>query len=159
MNDKNLLTMYTMFRRDTLIVIGQLFIILVLALLFSNTSLSPLNNNGVEGFHGMRSNRLEYTAVGEPDKAFDDVYAIRKIVPDDSQCKKVNGFSRHGIFCTPNTQSEKIDIYSEAKGDLKCENLGLYNSKGALCLDENMKRMLQTRGANAQGGFGQIGSE
>ena len=145
--------MYTMFRRDTLIVIGQLFVILILALLFSNTSLSPLNNGNIEGFHS-----LEYTMVGQPDKANDDIYAVRTIIPDSSQCKKVNGFSKHGVFCTPYTQSEKIDIYSEAKGDLNCENLGLYNSKGPLCLDDNMKRMLQTRGANAQGGFGQIGS-
>jgi len=150
--------MYTMFRRDTLIVIGQLIIILFLALLFSNTSLSPLNNNGVEGFHEMTPNRLEYTAVGEPNKAFDDINSTRKIVADSSECKKVSGFPGYGVFCTPNTQSGKIDIYSEAKGDLSCENLGLYNSKGPLCLDENMKRMLQTRGANAQGGFGQIGS-
>ena len=147
-----------MFRRDTLIVIGQLFIILVLALLFSNTSFSPLNNNGLEGFHSMDQSRLEYTAVGEPDKAIDDIYAVRKIVPDSSQCKKVDGFPGYGVFCTPYSQSEKLDIYSEAKGDINCENLGLYNSRGPLCLDANMKRMLQTRGANAQGGFGQIGS-
>jgi hypothetical protein len=147
-----------MFRRDTLIVIGQLFIILVLALLFSNTSLSPLNNNGIEGFHEMTPNRLEYTAVGQPDNALDDIYAVRTINPDSSQCKKVSGFPGYGVFCTPNSQSEKLDIYSEAKGDLNCENLGLYNSRGPLCLDDNMKRMLQTRGANAQGGFGQIGS-
>ena len=149
--------MYTMFRRDTLIVIGQLFIILVLALLFSNTSLSPLNNNGIEGFQQLPT-RLEYTAVGQPDKAIDDIYAVKTIVPDSSKCKKVNGFPGYGVFCTPDSQSEKLDIYSQAKGDIACENFGLYNSKGPLCLDDNMKRMLQTRGANAEGGFGQFGS-
>ena len=106
--------MYTMFRRDTLIVIGQLFIILILALLFSNTCLSPLNNNGIEGFYQMPTNRLEYTALGEPDKAFDDIYAVRKIDPDTSECKKVNGFPGYGVFCTPYSQSEKIDtIYKK----------------------------------------------
>jgi len=151
--------MYTMFlKRETLIVISQLFIILLLALWLSTTSIAPANANGMEGFHQMVSNPLEYTAVDVPTKALDDTYAIKSITPDNSQCKKVNGFPGYGVFCTPYTQSEKIDIYSEAKGDVSCESMGLYNSKGPLCLDDNMKRMLQTRGANAKGGFGQIGS-
>ena len=146
--------MYTMFlKRETLIVIGQLLIILVLSLWLSTTSIAPINANGIEGF-----STLGYTAVGQPMKATDDIYAVKTIIPDDSQCKKVNGFSKHGVFCTPYSQSEKLDIYSEAKGDITCDSMGLYNSKGPLCLDDNMKRMLQTRGANAQGGFGQIGS-
>ena len=151
--------MYIMFlKRETLIVVGQLLLIVLLTLWVSTTPIFPMLVNNQEGFHQMSSNPLEYTAVGAPTKAIDDVYALRSLNPDNSQCKKVNGFPGYGVFCTPSSESEKLDIYSQAKGDLTCENLGLYNSKGPLCLDDNMKRMLQTRGANAQGGFGQIGS-
>jgi len=145
-------------KKETLIVISQLFIIVLLALWLSTTSITPVNASGMEGFHQMDSSPLEYTAVNVPAKAFDDTYAVKSITPDNSQCKKVNGFPGYGVFCTPYTESEKIDIYSEAKGDINCESMGLYNSKGPLCLDANMKKMLGTRGANATGGFGQIGS-
>jgi hypothetical protein len=154
--DKNLITMYTMFfKRDTWIVIFQLILIVFLTLWLSTTSLAPANP--IEGFHQM-STPLEYTAVGSPNNAYDDTGLLRSINGDNSQCKKVGGFSGYGVFCTPDTQPQQIDIYSQAKGDLTCQSVGLSNSKGPLCLDDNMKRMLGTRGANAQGGFGQIGS-
>jgi hypothetical protein len=152
--------MYIMFlKKETLIVIGQLFLIVILALWLSTTSIFPsLVNTSQEGFHQMVANPLEYTTVSSPEKAFDDIYSLRAISPDSEQCKKVSGFPGYGVFCTPTSPAEKVDIYSHAKGDLTCESVGLYNSKGPLCLDDNMRKMLQTRGANAQGGFGQIGS-
>ena len=140
-----------MFKRDTWVVIGQLFIIVILALVFSMTSFTPINASGMEGFQTQTS--LEYTAVNQPNSSMDDVFSMST---DTSACKKVDGFG--SLFCSPTAPAEKLDIYSQAKGDLNCESLGLYNSKGPLCLDENMKRMLSTRGANAVGGFGQIGS-
>jgi len=146
------------FKRETFTIIGQLLIILFLALWVSTTSIIPLNASGVEGFHPMYPAPLEYTNVGDPNKATDDLHKLRAIVPQDTQCKKVGGFNGFGVFCTPYTQPESIDIYSKARGDITCESMGLYNSKSPLCLDENMKRMLQTRGENAAGGFGQIGS-
>jgi len=152
--------MYIMFlKKETWIVIGQLFLIVLLALWLSTTSIFPsLVNTSHEGFQQMIANPLEYTAVNAPDKAFDDIYSLRAISPDSEQCKKVSGFPGYGVFCTPTSPPEKVDIYSQAKGDLTCESVGLYNSKGPLCLDSKMKQMLQTRGANAKGGFGQIGS-
>jgi len=143
------------FKRDTWIVIFQLLLIVFLALWLSTTSLAPANP--IEGFNQMPT-PLEYTAVGSPNNAFDDTGLLRSINSDNSQCKKVGGFPGYGVFCTPDTQPAQIDIYSQAKGDLTCQSAGLYNSKGPLCLDDNMKRMLGTRGANATGGFGQIGS-
>jgi hypothetical protein len=151
--------MYTMsFKTGTWTILVQLFIIVILALWLSTTPIAPINASGREGFFQMSPYALEYTNVSQPNQATDDLYALRNIKPDNSQCKKVSGFPGYGVFCTPYTESEKVDIYSEAKGDLKCQDLGLYNSMGPLCLDANMKRMLQTRGMNAEGGFGQIGS-
>jgi len=145
-------------KRETFTIIGQLFIILILSLWLSGTSIAPVNASEVEGFHGMQSSPLEYTTVGQPNHASDDLHILRAINPQDAQCKKVGGFNGYGVFCTPYTEPESIDIYSKAKGDITCENVGLFNSRGPLCLDGNMKRMLQTRGTNASGGFGQIGS-
>ena len=138
-------------KNETIVVIGQLFFIVILSLIFSSTALSPLNNNGLEGFH---SSSLEYTNVLSPNKPSDDVYGLN----DNMECKKVSGFTKNGIFCTPLSKPESIDIFSKAKGDISCDGLGYFNSRGSLCMDENMKRMLSTRGANAVGGNGQIGS-
>jgi len=134
---------------ETLIIIGQLIFIVILSVIFSTTSLSPLNNNGLEGFS------LEYTGVSAP---IDDVYAVQKTSPESSECKKVDGFPGYGVFCSPSSAPQTIDIFSQAKGDVTCESLGYSNSRGPICMDENMKRMLTTRGANATGGNSQIGS-
>ena len=143
------------FKKENLVVIGQLLFILILALVFSTTSLSPLNNNGIEGFS---VSSLGYTDVSSPVIPKDDLTALNVFNKDNEQCKKVGGFSDCGVFCTPSSKPEQIDIYSQAKGDISCDGLGYFNSRGSLCLDENMKRMLATRGTNAVGGNGQIGS-
>jgi hypothetical protein len=142
------------FKKETIVVICQLIFIVILSLIFSTTSLSPINN-GVEGFY---SSSLEYTDVSAPTIPKDDLYSLNSTTNNTSECKKVDGFPGHGVFCTPSSKPDNIDIYSQAKGDLACESLGYYNSRGQLCLDDNMKRMLYTRGANATGGNGQIGS-
>lgn len=142
-------------KNETIVVIGQLLFIVVLSLIFSSTALSPLNNNGLEGF---QSSYLEYTNVLSPNKPTDDVYGLNTLVVDNLECKKVSGFGKNGVFCSPLSKPESIDIYSKAKGDISCDGLGYFNSRGSLCMDENMKRMLITRGANANGGNGQIGS-
>lgn len=144
------------FKKENLVVIGQLLFILILALIFSTTALSPLNNNGVEGFSTTSS--LGYTGVSEPTLPKDDLTSLNQMNQQENQCKKVGGFSDCGVFCSPSSNPEKIDIFSQAKGDISCDGLGYFNSRGALCLDENMKKMLSTRGTNAVGGNGQIGS-
>lgn len=69
--------------------------------------------------------------------------------------KKVEGFE--GLQSSPYGEDKPLDIYSSAKGDLTCQSVGMYNSKGPLCLDETQKKMLQTRGANATGRPFEIG--
>jgi hypothetical protein len=144
------------FKKENLVVIGQLLFILILALIFSTTTLSPLNNNGIEGFSSYSS--LGYTGVSAPAVPKDDLTALNEFNKENVECKKVGGFSGYGVFCAPSSSPEQIDIFSQAKGDISCDGLGYFNSRGSLCLDENMKKMLSTRGANAVGGNGQIGS-
>uniref|UniRef100_A0A6C0HZP6 Uncharacterized protein n=1 Tax=viral metagenome TaxID=1070528 RepID=A0A6C0HZP6_9ZZZZ len=74
------------------------------------------------------------------------------------KCINLTGWNGYGVFCTPNGGLDQIDIYSQAKGDVSCKkSSGYHNSKGGLCLDEKMLGLLQTRGANATGGYSQIG--
>jgi hypothetical protein len=78
---------------------------------------------------------------------------------DTNNCKKVYGLD--GLFCSPNsTKDQKVDIFSEAKGDLSCygKSSGLSNSKGSLCLDQNQLNLLITRGGNQTGQQAQIGN-
>ena len=148
-----------MFKRDTIIVLAQLLLIVFLSLWASTTGIAPIINNVIEaeGFRSMKPT-LEYTEVSAPTVAKDDTYALRSINPDASECKKVDGFPGYGVFCTPTSESKSIDIYSQAKGDINCDGLGYYNSKGSLCMSDEMKNLLSTRGANAKGGNGQIGT-
>jgi hypothetical protein len=69
-----------------------------------------------------------------------------------TECKKVHGFN--GLFCKPYVADSKIDKFSEAQGDAKCfgQSSGLSNSKGSLCLGNDLTRLLRTRGGNQTGG-------
>jgi hypothetical protein len=74
-----------------------------------------------------------------------------------ADCKKVNGFS--GLFCKPGVADSQIDKFSSAKGSPKCfgQSSGLSNSMGSLCLDNDLARLLQTRGGNQTGAPSQVG--
>ena len=76
---------------------------------------------------------------------------------DNAECKKVFGLD--GLFCSPNAKSEKVDIFSDVKGDSTCygNSSGLSNSKGGLCLDANQLNLLRTRGGNQSGAQAEIG--
>ena len=52
-----------------------------------------------------------------------------------------------------------LDQFSSAVGSAECagKSSGLSNSKGPLCLSDDQKRLLQTRGGNATGMDSQIG--
>jgi hypothetical protein len=54
-------------------------------------------------------------------------------------------------------REDKLDIYSNATGSITESGYGYYNSMGSLVFDENMKKMLTTRGMNAAGAPSQIG--
>lgn len=52
---------------------------------------------------------------------------------------------------------KSLDIYSQASGNLNCDAGPYSNSMGYLCMDDNQKQALQTRGFNQTGGNMQIG--
>ena len=108
-------------------------------------------------FEGMtgRNHALEYSTAS--DNKTEDSYQSYMINKSGMECKKVFGFD--GLFCKPYVADSTNDVFSKATGSLTCNNQssGLTNSKGSLCLDEKMKKLLSTRGGNASGGESQIG--
>jgi hypothetical protein len=95
-----------------------------------------------------------------PYEGFEQIFnSTGKDVNNDSnECKKVYGLD--GLFCSPNAKSEKVDVFSDAKGELTCsgKSSGLSNSKGGLCLDAKQLELLRTRGGNQSGLPSQIGN-
>ena len=160
----NLLNMYM---KADVIIIASLFVaIILITLWFSTTpvygslcSASRMSHSAYEGFR-TQLQPLEYadtsTGVGK-----DDLFLNHSITAKQTDCKKVSGFEGSGIFCSPSSTEREVDIFSKAKGDGKCfgKSSGYSNSKGALCMDDNMNYLLSSRGANATGGDSQIGSK
>ncbi len=72
-------------------------------------------------------------------------------------CTKVYGFD--GLFCKPFVADNSIDRFSAVSGSKECvgKSSGLSNSKGGLCLDDNLATMLRTRGGNQTGSAMEIG--
>ena len=66
----------------------------------------------------------------------------------------------------PNLQPEKsnadekiLDVFSHVEGKVACDNISsqLHNSRGGLCLTDDIQKLLKTRGGNSTSGESQIG--
>jgi hypothetical protein len=112
---------------------------------------STLKGHPYEGFSG-----LEYTTY--PNNTSVDSYKSKEIqespvVPGDK--RRVLGFD--GLLVSSEFDDKSIDIYSQAKGDNKCQSYGYMNSMGYLCMDKNQLSLLTSRGGNASFGGDTIG--
>lgn len=145
-------------KRDILTISGLFLVIIFLAIWFSTTSAYvPYSSTlfseqaNFEGFS--TKNALEYSSTSN-NSAVDGPVSGYLIQP----AVGITSTSGFGIFNSPDVASKaKIDIYSDAPGDLNSNGYGYYNSRGPLVLDDNMKKLLSTRGANATGQPTQIG--
>ena len=126
--------------------------IIIISLVCSCSNVMPYSPDSIftkeypyEGFH-----TLEYQ---NNDPKQSDLMVNKFLLTDQnaSDCKKVHGFD--GLFCKPNVPDKKIDRFSDVQGDNKCfgQSSGLSNSKGSLCLGNELTNMLQTRGGNQSG--------
>ena len=70
------------------------------------------------------------------------------LIKPEAECKKIFGFD--GLYCSPKEESVKIDTIGTSEGNAKCvgKSSGLSNSMGGLCLSDNQKKLLATRGGN-----------
>jgi hypothetical protein len=103
-------------------------------------------------FEGFKANREILDYSNKESNSAMDTNKQHLINDPQAGCKKIFGFE--GIFCTPVTESAKIDTIGASKGSLECvgKSSGLSNSMGGLCLDQNQIKLLGTRGGN-KGGY------
>jgi hypothetical protein len=143
--------------KKDIITVSVLFAIIILvALWFSSTSSyvpysSTVFSNQArfEAFSTRRG--VEYSKTGD-NSSIDSPVSNYLLNPPSTGAKAVSGFEGDGVFNSPDVAvTEKLDIYSQAKGSLQENGYGYYNSQGPLILDGNMKTMLQTRGGNSTG--------
>jgi len=65
---------------------------------------------------------------------------------DEVNCKKVHGFN--GLQCCPYSNFKTIDKFAFTSGNKECVGVGLFNSKGNLCLDKSQQKLIVMRGGN-----------
>jgi hypothetical protein len=63
--------------------------------------------------------------------------------------KKVEGFE--SLHPAPYQKSDLLDKFSQVPGKLDCKGYGYHNSRGPLCLTDDLVTALKTRGGNASG--------
>lgn len=136
-------------KRDTIVLLFLIVAIIAISLWFSSSSAYVPYTSTLFSQQAKYEGFLNYSsattgAVGE------DIFSANSITPDDGLVK-LAGFTKDGIFGSLDATDTQLDIYSQAKGDLACLGSGYHNSKGALCMTDDMKRMLSTRGSNASG--------
>ena len=133
---------------------------IIMSLLCSCSSVQPYNSENVflqqypyEGYANMNY----YNTDNKSNDSATSKFLINNF--SNQECTKVKGFN--GLFCKQYVADNKVDLFSDVKGDASCDgkSSGLYNSKGGLCLDNNLKNMLRTRGGNQTGGNDQIGGK
>jgi hypothetical protein len=67
-------------------------------------------------------------------------------------CQRLSNFPGGGLFCSPEKNTDDLDVFFNAPGDLGSTNSsGLTNSMGPLSLSPDMVKLLSTRGQNATG--------
>lgn len=141
---------------DTVTVFVLLAIIIGISLWISQKSnIQPYSGSKYAAYEGYQN--MNYSDANNLKALDDSVAQSANVMP---KCTQLGGWKGFGVFCTPNGGLDQIDIYSQAKGDIACDGIssGYHNSKGGLCLDQTMMNLLQTRGLNASGGNGQIGT-
>ena len=120
-----------------------IFILVICSSLFvSCNAVSPIYMDTVFKKHSEFEN-FENSTINE--------YSKHMIVPEEAGCKKVHGMN--GLFCSPlSTAVDNLDKFANAEGKLNCtDNSGLSNSRGGLCLTDDHRRLLSTRGGNSTG--------
>ena len=106
------------------------------------------NRYNRESFRNFKNAPLGYTSTST-NQDMDDLQNRELQSSNVNGCRKIMGFN--GLFCDSQQQdpANPVDIYSTAAGSLDCKSYGYMNSRGYLCMDDNQKKMLTTRGGNA----------
>ena len=131
-------------KKDVLVVVGLFIIIFLISLWFSSVrSYVPYSSvfSKYAKYEPFTSS-LDYSSVVDHSQV-DGPVQNHLFTPSQDPIQGLN-------------KQNKLDIYSDAPGSITENGWGYYNSMGSLVLDENMKKMLYTRGMNATGVPSQI---
>jgi len=122
-------------------------LVLIIAFSLSSTAVIPysstkLNMYNYEGFGGY--------PFESSDTDLTDSQSSMESGTISKKGKKVEGFEglQGTAYAGP---SAPLDYFSTLPSGGKCEFGPYSNSQGYICMDENAKRLLSTRGGNAQG--------
>lgn len=140
------MNMYNRMKQDVLLTSGLFVVIVFLALWFSSIkSYVPYSSlfSSYTSYEPFTSASLNYSTATNH-QPIDGAVIDHLISPTQDTIYELK-------------KTHKLDIYSDAPGSITADGSGYYNSMGSLVLDENMKRMLSTRGLNATGSPSQIG--
>lgn len=152
--------MYIMQKKTQLLILAIiLFALLLITSVYSCCSFEPysfsspfMNKTLVEGNTPMDSKTsLSSSFITTTEESIDS--------DEEEKGKKVEGFE--GLKPSLYSKEKEIDSFSKTKGSITCigDSSGLHNSLGALCLSEQQKSLLSTRGGNAKSGEAAIGGQ
>jgi hypothetical protein len=123
-----------------------LVVVIVVSILGSCSNFAPYDGamkySKVEGFESNTSDKVE---------AGSDVQVDSDKLEEEEEEEVVETFQ--GLTPASYDENVKIDAFGNAVGKPECakESSGLSKSSGPLCLTEEHKRLLRTRGGNAGG--------
>jgi hypothetical protein len=138
---------------DIFLICVGLFIIIIVAMMFSTSGLSPYDKHGansltqypyegfasaMEYFHNRKAEPVDYVSTTATTAATTTAAAV-----------KLEGFE--GLQSGAFVPEQRIDdiIYSSAGPDCNGKTFGLSTSKGFLCLSDKDVKLLTSRGGNA----------
>lgn len=96
------------------------------------------------------------TSIADTASKFENTPLVneKKSVEKDGK-EKVEGFQ--GLQTSPYTDYAPIDRLGQLKSTTKCEQSIFSTSTGFVCLDDETKKLLASRGGNASSGEAEIG--
>jgi hypothetical protein len=139
-----------MFRNQ--IVVGSIILIVVIymSMWCSCSTYTPYSESSIyskqyayEGFNTVEEEKEDEPFEGEIPEEEEEMEGF------EDEKKKVEGFE--SLHPAPYQQSELLDKFSQVPGKLDCQGYGYHNSRGPLCLTDDLVKSLKTRGGNATG--------
>jgi hypothetical protein len=135
-----------------------LFILVIVTSIYSCCSFEPYKTDNV--FENLAKYE-GYENIATPSSLVEKVNGSLvnpKITEKEEESFKLEGFE--GLQPSLFNKNEEIDTFSKTDGSLSCttDTFGLQNQHGGLCLSEEQKQLMRTRGGNATGSGTQVGS-
>jgi hypothetical protein len=126
---------------DILLICVGLFVIIIVAMMFSTSGLSPYDEHNAKSltqypYEGFES-AMAYFNDRKPEK---DKFAVLSGTP-------IEGFE--GLQSGTYLPEQRIDDIIYSSGSKDCKDYGLTISTGFLCLSDKDVKLLTTRGGNA----------